>query len=93
VDHSVTDQTSILKFIVDNWGTGRVGDHSFDERAGSVQPMFDWRAHPDTRPVILDPASRAVVSRNCSVHPTDRFPSRAPGPVVSGSSGEGPPRG
>ena len=28
-----TDQTSILKFIEDNWGTGRIGDASFDARA------------------------------------------------------------
>ena len=34
VDHSVTDQSSILRFIEDNWGTGRIGDGSFDAKAG-----------------------------------------------------------
>ncbi len=42
VDHTLTDQTSILRFIEDNWDTGRVGDHSFDERAGSLAAMFDF---------------------------------------------------
>ncbi len=36
VDHTLTDQTSILKFIEDNWNTGRIGDDSFDEKAGSL---------------------------------------------------------
>jgi len=54
VDHTRTDQASILRFIEDNWGTGRVGDHSFDERAGSLAAMFDFTgpAQPTLR---LDP--------------------------------------
>ena len=40
VDHSVTDQTSILKFVEDNWQTGRVGNFSFDAKAGSLDAMF-----------------------------------------------------
>ncbi len=34
VDHSLTDQSSVLRFIEDNWGTGRIGGGSFDELAG-----------------------------------------------------------
>lgn len=30
VDHTVTDQASILRFIKDNWNLGRIGDQSFD---------------------------------------------------------------
>jgi phospholipase C len=63
VDHSVTDQTSILKFIEDNWGTGRIGDHSFDQRAGSLSGMFDFR-HPSKQKLILNPATGAVVSHH-----------------------------
>lgn len=55
VDHSVTDQTSILRFIEDNWNTGRIGDASFDELAGSLSNLLDTRPHPD--PLILDPAT------------------------------------
>jgi phospholipase C len=62
VDHKVTDQSSVLKFIEDNWHTGRIGDHSFDSRAGSLTGMFDFWQRPDTRPLILDPRSGAVVS-------------------------------
>ncbi|WP_410674881.1 phospholipase C [Amycolatopsis sp. cmx-4-68] len=60
VDHAVTDQTSVLKFIEDNWFTGRVGDSSFDARAGSLSGMFDfwW---PQARKVTLDPKTGAVV--------------------------------
>src|ERR1700754_2162970 len=44
VDHALTDQTSILKFIEDNWSLGRIGDQSFDARAGSLGNMFDFSA-------------------------------------------------
>jgi phospholipase C len=42
VNHQTTDQTSVLRFIEDNWSLGRIGDQSFDEKAGSLQNMFDW---------------------------------------------------
>jgi phospholipase C len=42
VDHTQTDQTSILRFIEDNWKTGRIGDDSFDETAGTLDAMFDF---------------------------------------------------
>jgi phospholipase C len=40
VDHTTTDQTSILRFIEDNWQTGRIGNFSFDAKAGSLANMF-----------------------------------------------------
>ena len=42
VDHTLTDQTSILRFIEDNWSLGRIGDQSYDELAGSIEGMFDF---------------------------------------------------
>ncbi|MGC4112580.1 MAG: alkaline phosphatase family protein [Nocardioides sp.] len=46
VDHKpVMAQASILKFIEDNWGTGRIGDASFDATAGSLNGMFDFGNH------------------------------------------------
>src|ERR1019366_6191209 len=30
VDHTVTDQSSILRFIEDNWTLGRIGNNSMD---------------------------------------------------------------
>ncbi|MCO5970509.1 phospholipase C [Actinoallomurus soli] len=58
VDHHYTEQTSVLKFIEDNWGVGRIGDASFDQRAGSLSGMFDFR-HPRAGRLFLDPKSGA----------------------------------
>jgi phospholipase C len=62
VDHTLTDQTSILRFIEDNWGLGRIGDSSFDARAGSLAGLFDI-ARPDVTPVILDTRTGAMTSK------------------------------
>ena len=51
VDHTLTDQSSILRFIEDNWSTGRMGNASFDSKAGSLQNMFTFtttHGHDDT---------------------------------------------
>jgi phospholipase C len=55
VDHTLTDQSSILKFIEDNWNLGRIGDDSFDEKAGSLLNMFDFASGPVNGPVFLNP--------------------------------------
>jgi phospholipase C len=56
VSHALTDQTSILRFIEDNWLDGeRMSDISFDRIAGSLGDMFDF-AKPRMRRLILDPA-------------------------------------
>jgi phospholipase C len=47
VDHSITDQSSILRFIEDNWGLGRIGNQSFDAKAGSIMNMFDFSRERD----------------------------------------------
>jgi phospholipase C len=56
VDHTITDQTSILRFIEGNWDLGRIGDQSFDERAGSLLGLFDFR-EPQAKKLFLDPAT------------------------------------
>jgi len=64
VDHTVTDQSSILKFIEDNWKTGRIGNFSFDEKAGSLDSMFSFAdhgrgddGHAHARTLILNPST------------------------------------
>lgn len=43
VDHGVTDQSSITRFIEDNWLDGkRIGGGSTDAHAGSLNAMFDF---------------------------------------------------
>ena len=59
VDHNVTDQSSILRFVEDNWRTGRIGDHSFDARAGSLSGLFDF-ARPHAGKLILDEKTGGV---------------------------------
>lgn len=54
VDHSVIDQTSVLRFIEDNWSLGRIGDQSFDSVAGSLKPFFNFN-RPLYQPLILNP--------------------------------------
>ena len=58
VDHTLTDQTSILRFIEDNWQTGRIGGGSYDELAGPLANLFDFTkpAAADRR-LLLDPAT------------------------------------
>jgi phospholipase C len=58
VDHGVTDQSSILRFIEDNWNLGRIGDQSFDAIAGSLDAMFDFDGWRRPR-LFLDPATGA----------------------------------
>ena len=54
--------TSILRFIQDNWGLGRIGNQSFDEKAGSLLNMFDFTRGPREETVFLDPAMGQVVA-------------------------------
>ncbi|HYL59706.1 MAG TPA: alkaline phosphatase family protein [Candidatus Acidoferrales bacterium] len=57
VDHTITDQTSITRFVEDNWSLGRIGGGSFDAIAGPLSNMFDFSGRRHTRPLFLDPDS------------------------------------
>jgi phospholipase C len=54
IDHQVTDQSSILHFIEDNWHLGQIGDQSFDDKAGSLMNMFDFTDVPHAQMLFLD---------------------------------------
>ncbi|MCL6597421.1 MAG: phospholipase [Alicyclobacillus macrosporangiidus] len=62
VDHTLTDQTSILRFIEDNWNLGRIGDFSYDAIAGSLLNMFDFTHGPSNSQLFLDPNTGEPVS-------------------------------
>jgi phospholipase C len=64
VSHAVTDTTSILRFVEDNWDLGRIGDQSFDAMAGSILDMFDFNSAPRTKPVLLNPTTGLVTKKN-----------------------------
>ncbi len=65
VDHRVTDQSSILRFIEDNWGIGRIGGNSSDFKAGRLNGFFDFDNNQNNNaPVlILDPATGVVLEK------------------------------
>jgi phospholipase C len=60
VDHTLTDQSSIIRFVEDNWTLPRISG-SFDGIAGSLSGMFDFgKGHgepPTAAPFLLDPAT------------------------------------
>jgi len=57
VDHAVTDQSSILRFIEDNWKLGRLGNQSFDALAGSLLNLFDFTREPSENLLLLNPST------------------------------------
>jgi phospholipase C len=60
VDHTVTDQSSILRFIEDNWQTGRIGNASFDARAGTLDNLFAFGTPGGgANTLFLDPGTGA----------------------------------
>ena len=62
VDHTVTDQSSTIRFIEDNWlGGERIGSGSFDGLANSIAQMFDFNQHPDNDLFILNDTTGEVV--------------------------------
>ncbi|TMV93544.1 alkaline phosphatase family protein [Thioclava sp. BHET1] len=55
VDHTLTDQSSVMRFIEENWmGGARLGHGSFDAISGPINGMFDWAQAP-AKPLLLDP--------------------------------------
>jgi phospholipase C len=57
VDHTITDQSSILRFVEDNWlGKTRLGAGSFDTIANPIDNMFDFRFPENLQPLFLDPS-------------------------------------
>jgi phospholipase C len=66
VDHTLTDQSSVLRFIEDNWLSGQrvQPGGSFDTISGPIDNMFDFDRHEEgeARKVFLDPATGTVAS-------------------------------
>ena len=56
IDHTATDQTSVLRFIEDNWlGGQRIGQGSFDAIASPINQMFDFSENRENGKLFLDP--------------------------------------
>ena len=63
LDHSITDQTSVLRFIEDNWLNGqRIGQGSFDALAGTLNGLFNFNGDEPAPPLFLSPMTGQVLS-------------------------------
>ena len=62
IDHRLTDQSSILRFIEDNWDLGRIGGESADAKAGTLWGFFDFDDEHKASRLILDPATGVVLN-------------------------------
>jgi phospholipase C len=67
VDHTLTDQTSVLRFVEDNWlDSERIGEGSFDALAGPINNMFDFSRDPfglSDRVILSDSTGELVQDR------------------------------
>ena len=67
VSNNLTDQSSVVKFIEDNWLKGqRLGKGSFDATAGSLDApggVLNFHTRPHFQPLILNPTTGEPVSR------------------------------
>jgi phospholipase C len=65
IDHTLVDQSSVSRFIEDNWLSGEriQPGGSFDTLAGPLNNMFDFDRHEEgeAHKVFLDPATGVVV--------------------------------
>ena len=72
VDHTLTDQSSIIRFVEDNWLKGeRIGHGSFDVLANSITQMLDFSSARDgegdgdgNQVLFLDPSSGKPINQN-----------------------------
>jgi phospholipase C len=73
VDGTTTDQSSILRFIEDNWQLGRIGNGSSDAFAGTLNRMFSFRGSADegsAGKLFLDPCTGQRTGSARNLDPT-----------------------
>jgi phospholipase C len=67
VDHTMTDQTSIIRFVEDNWLNGqRIGNGSFDTIANSIASMLGPPISACFRYVLLNDSTGEVTGTGCA---------------------------
>jgi phospholipase C len=80
VDHTLTNQASIINFIESNWGLGYIdgptrpanGQASFDRDSGTLNGMFNFSNPANTAPLFMS-CSGAIVAtaaQGCQLDPT-----------------------
>lgn len=64
VDHTLTTQTSITRFVEDNWNLPRISG-SFDSISGTLANLFDFRhGRPANGSLYLDPITGQPLGRH-----------------------------
>ncbi len=68
VDHSLTDNSSIIRFVEDNWLNGeRIGHGSFDTITNSIASMFNFNPPSSClKYVLLDDNTGLVTGQGCA---------------------------
>ena len=56
VDHTLIDQSSVVKFIEYNWGLPPLGNGAVDQAAGSILSMFNFQ-QPNNARLFLSPTT------------------------------------
>ena len=62
VSSTLLDQSSVVKFIEDNWHVPAMGNGTADAAAGSMSLLFDFSGKPQ-RPVFLNPKNGEIRKR------------------------------
>jgi phospholipase C len=99
VDSTRTDQSSVLRFIEDNWRLGRIGGDSSDAEAGTLENAFDFNPNAPRAPkVVLSETTGEVISVTPSVEPpvqgsTSTSTTMVPTPTATGEAPPPPPHG
>jgi phospholipase C len=80
VDHTLTNQASIINFIESNWNLGFIdgptapanGVGSFDRNSGTLNGLFSFTNPPNTSPVLLtcSGAYATTLAQVCQLDPT-----------------------
>jgi phospholipase C len=80
VDHTLTNQSSIINFIESNWNLGFIdgptappaGSGSYDRNSGPLTAMFNFSAPPSIAPLLLTCSGgyASVPLQACPVDPT-----------------------
>ncbi|MFM2476330.1 phospholipase C [Celerinatantimonas sp. MCCC 1A17872] len=61
VDHTLTGQSSVLRFIEDNWHLGHL-PNSMDSHAGVLSNMFDFKDGGKAKPIFLNIQTGEIAS-------------------------------
>ncbi|HVX34319.1 MAG TPA: alkaline phosphatase family protein [Solirubrobacterales bacterium] len=99
VDNTLTEQSSILRFVEQNWSLGSIGAGSEDVDSGTVDNMFEFGDARRAPKLILDETTGEVVSETPGEGPAEG-PAGPAGPAgkegaagKDGASGPAGPKG